>query len=96
MTNDDLAASQIFSDLGYTGGSVDLEIRKAETYNKIDDYTNSAFMDYFFGGPGYNYSTRTSSTESLAYKMLLSRNLDDDPDNDLIQPDSDNSTEESN
>tara|TARA_R110002012_G_scaffold111998_1_gene257368 strand:- start:1768 stop:3672 length:1905 start_codon:yes stop_codon:yes gene_type:complete len=78
MTNDDLAVSKDFRKLGYTGNTLDFEGMKEETYNKIDDYTNAAFEDYFFGGPGYNYSTRTSSTESLAHKMLLSRNADTD------------------
>ncbi len=78
MTNDDRTVSSGFRKLGYTSNTLDFEGMKVETYNKIDDYTNPAFEDYFFGGPGYNYSTRTSSTESLAYKMLLSRNADTD------------------
>ncbi len=78
MTNDDLAVSKDFRKLGYTGNTLDFEGMKEETYSKIDDYTSAAFEDYFFGGPGYNYSTRTSSTESLAYKMLLSRNAGTD------------------
>ena len=96
MTNDHLAAKKLFSKLGYSDKTwVTKEIDKAETFSKIDAYSEGAFKDFFFGGPGFNHSNRTLTEGSLAYKMLISRNLDDDPDNDVIPPGSDNSTEES-
>jgi len=95
--DDHLAVKKQFSKNGYSDGSWhNKEIEKAEAYQKIDSYNNNTFKDFFFGGPGFNHSNRRLGTGSLAYKMLISRNHDDNPDNDLIAPNSENSTAESN
>jgi len=85
--NDHLAAKKLYGKNGYTDDSwYNKETEKLEVYQKIDGYNNNTFKDFFFGGPGFNYSNRRLSTGSLAYKMLISRNNDDNPDNDLIPP----------
>ena len=106
--NDHLAAKKLYGKNGYTDGSwYDKETEKEEVYQKIDSYNNNTFKDFFFGGPGFNYSNRRLSTGSLAYKILISRNTnhdfssgigvdDGDNTNNLIPPDSENSTAESN
>jgi len=95
--NDHLEVKKLYGKNGYTDDSwYNKETEKLEVYQKIDGYNNNTFKDFFFGGPGFNYSNRRLSTGSLAYKMLISRNNDDNPDNDLIPPGSDNSTAESN
>jgi len=95
--NDHLEVKKLYGKNGYTDDSwYNKETEKLEVYQKIDSYNNNTFKDFFFGGPGFNYSNRRLSTGSLAYKMLISRNNDDNPDNDLIPPGSDNSTAESN
>jgi hypothetical protein len=74
---------------------------------KIDRYGDHAFQDFFFGGVGFNHATRRLSEDSLAYKLLMSRNTnhdfssgigvdDGDNTNNLIPPGSPGSTLESN
>ena len=61
---------------------------KGEVFQKIDGYKEEVFKDFFFGGPGYNYSDRRATNESLAHLLLMNRGL--------IPPGSENSTEKSN
>ena len=71
------------------------EDNKTEFNNRIDGYSDSTFKDFFFGGGAFDHSNRRMPESSLAYKLLLSRNFDNDTENDLIPPGSENSTEQS-
>ena len=51
---------------------------KGEVFQKIDGYKEDVFKAFFFGGPGYNYSDRRATNESMAHLYLMSRNANHD------------------
>ena len=111
MVGEWLEAKTLFYNRGYKKNAApwsDIAQDEKDLFSvKIDRYSDHTFQDFFFGGIGFNHATRRISEDSLAYKLLMSRNTnhdfssgigvdDGDNTNNLIPPGSPGSTRESN